>query len=256
MDEERAKKMVHALVAGAKNLNEIARTAQRNRKSISSTGFYADRFHNESVKLAAVERATADVLQSIDGFDRDPLLRHLAVVKSTGASLKERETARRQIEMVCTADVLPNVGNLSSPSRSASESILPAAVLATAPTYLQRSLLQANGCYERRWFDAASVMVRKLVENLIIDVYERNGKADEIKKDGEYHMLAGLITAILNQSHWQLQRETKRELPEIKRLGDRAAHNRRYQATKQDIDQVRTGLRATVDDLLHLAHYK
>jgi hypothetical protein len=69
-------------------------------------------------------------------------------------------------------------------------------------------------------------------------------------------MLSGLVTAMLNQKYWQLQRETKRELPEIKKLGDRAAHNRRYEAMKQDIDQIRSGLRAVVDDLLHLAGYK
>jgi hypothetical protein len=69
-------------------------------------------------------------------------------------------------------------------------------------------------------------------------------------------MLSGLITAILNQTHWQLQRETKASLPEIKKLGDRAAHNRRYEATRQDFDKILPGLRATVDDLLHLAGYK
>lgn len=126
----------------------------------------------------------------------------------------------------------------------------------TAPSYLRRTLLQANGCYEKRWFDASSVMIRKLVENLIIDVYEKDKKQTEIQQNGEYFMLSGLITAMLNQTHWTLQRETKRSLPDIKKLGDRAAHNRRYEATRQDIDQLLAGLRATVDDLLHLAGHK
>ena len=108
----------------------------------------------------------------------------------------------------------------------------------------------------RLWFDASSVMIRKLVENLIIDVYEKNQKQAEIQKNGEYIMLAGLIIAILNQTHWPLQRETKTSLPDIKRLGDRGAHNPRYEATRQDIDQLLPGLRATVDDLLHLAGHK
>ena len=88
-------------------------------------------------------------------------------------------------------------------------------------------------------------------------MYERNKKEGEIRiKDGDYLMLAGLIMEILKQSHWPLQRETKKVLPELKKLGDRAAHNRRYEATRQDIDQLLAGLRATVDDLLHLAGYK
>ena len=45
-------------------------------------------------------------------------------------------------------------------------------------------------------------------------------------------------------------------MPEIKKLGDRAAHNRRYWATKQDIANVLSGLRTAADDLLHLAGHK
>jgi hypothetical protein len=36
-------------------------------------------------------------------------------------------------------------------------------------------------------------------------------------------------------------------------LGDRAAHARRYIATKQDVDKVISGLRVVVEELLHLA---
>jgi hypothetical protein len=159
--------------------------------------------------------------------------------------------------MICEVEIEPNLGDLLSPTQPASEPILAAAVVAKAPTYLQRALLQANGCYEKRWYEAASVMIRKLVENLIIDVYEHHKNEGEIKnKDGDYLMLSGLITAILNQKHWSLQRETKRSLPDIKNLGDRAAHNRRYEASRPDIDKILPGLRATVDDLLHLAEYK
>jgi hypothetical protein len=100
-------------------------------------------------------------------------------------------------------------------------------------------------------------MIRKLVENLIIDVYESKGKQGEIQNaDGDYLMLSGLVAAMLRQTHWQLQRETKRALPDIKKLGDRGARNRRYEATKQDVDNVLSGLRAAVDDMLHLAGHK
>jgi hypothetical protein len=241
---------------GSSALTQIAQTALRNRQSLTGTGHYAEKFHDAVVKLTAVEKLIMPVITTIDGFDAAPLTQHLATLKSTTATAPARVEANKQIRLVCETEILPNVQNLTTPQQPSSEMVLPSAVLAKAPTYLQRSLLQANGCYERRWFDASSVMIRKLIETLIIDVYEKHGKEAEIKKDGDYLMLSGLITAILNQSYWHLQRETKRELPEIKKLGDRAAHNRRYEATKQDIDQIRSGLRATVDDLLHLAGYK
>lgn len=256
MEEARAKTLVDALVVGANALHEIARTAARNRKSLASTGFYADRFHDGVVKLTKVETLIIPTITAISGFDAAPLLAHLATVKSTSAPDRERDTARKQIKLICETQVHPNVSNLGSPTQPTSEPVLPASVLAKAPTYLRRTLLQANGCYEKRWFDASSVMIRKLIENLIIDVYEKNKNQAEIQQNGEYFMLSGLITAILNQTHWTLQRETRRSLPDLKKLGDRAAHNRRYEATVQDIDQLLGGLRAAVDDLLHLAGHK
>jgi len=45
-------------------------------------------------------------------------------------------------------------------------------------------------------------------------------------------------------------------LPEIKSLGDRSAHNRRYIAKKADVDKVIPGLRVLADDLLHLGKLK
>jgi hypothetical protein len=256
MDEARAKQLVSALPVGADHLTDIAQTAARNKKSISTTGPYAERFHAELIKLTGVERLILPVISAITGFDAAPLMKHLATIKSLTATTTERDHARRQIRLICETAVLPNVSNLSSPVQPTSEPVLPTAVLAKAPTYLQRTLLQANGNYINRWFDACSVMIRKLIENLIIDVYEKHGKQAEIQSSGEYLMLSGLIAAILKQTHWTLGRETKRSLPLIKQLGDRGAHNRRYEATKQDVDQLLPGLRATVDDLLHLAGHK
>ncbi|HEX3534232.1 MAG TPA: hypothetical protein VHT23_08420 [Gemmatimonadaceae bacterium] len=257
MDETRATQLVGAIVTGSNALTRIACTALRNRKSLGGGGHYAAKFHDELVKVIGVEKLIMPVIKAIDGLDTAPLEKHLETVKSTTTKERPRVDANKQVRLICETEVLPNIQNLTLARQPASEMVLSASVLAKAPAYLQRSLLQANGCYESRWFDAASVMIRKLVENLIIDVYEKHGKEVEIKtKEGDYLMLSGLITALLSQTHWQLQRETKRELPEIKKLGDRAAHNRRYEAMKQDIDNVRSGLRTTVDDLLHLAGFK
>jgi hypothetical protein len=256
VEAARAKALVEALVVGANALNGIASTASRNRKSLSGTGYYANRFHDELVKVTKVENLVLPVIGQIDGFSPAKLVNSLSVVKSTTSSLRERADALKQIVLWSEADVLPNLDNLGAPSQPRSEPVLPVAVFATAPTYFQRTLLQANGCYEHGWFEASSVMIRKLVENLIIDVYEKHQKQAEIQKDGDYLMLAGLVAAILSQTHWPLQRETKRAFPDLKKLGDRAAHNRRYWATKADIDNVLSGLRAATDDLLHLAGHK
>ena len=100
-------------------------------------------------------------------------------------------------------------------------------------------------------------MVRKFVEILIIEVYEAHGKANEIKdKNGDFLMLGDLITALLKDNSWNLQRDTKKYLPDIKSLGDRAAHNRRFMAKKPDVDRLIPGLRVIADELIHLAKIK
>lgn len=257
MDEGRAKQLVGALVVGAEALAKIAEAAVRQRQGLSGTSRYAISFHEEVIKLSKVENAIIPILRTLPNFYPEQLTILLAAAKSTTTKLASRNTAARQIRIICEVEIEPQLSDLSAPLQPKSEPVLAAAVLAKAPSYLQRTLLQANGCYEQRWYEAASVMIRKLVENLIIDVYEQHRKAEEIKnKDGDYLMLSGLVNAVLGQTYWSLQRETKKSLPEIKQLGDRGAHNRRYEANRQDIDKTLPGLRATVDDLAHLAGHK
>ena len=257
MDEARAKQLAAALSTGADELHRLARTAARSKQSIAGTGFYANKFHDAVVMLTGLENQILPVIETITAFDPALLRRHLANVKSMSADLRIRDDARKQVRLICETEVLPRMGNLSGPVQPGSEPVLAASIFAQAPSYLQRTVLQANGCYEKRWFEAASVMIRRLVEHLIIDVYEEHQNQSEITdSDGSYLMLNGLVKAISSQTHWSLQRETKQTLPAIKRLGDRAAHSRRYEATRQDIDNVLSGLRSTVDDLLHLAGHK
>jgi hypothetical protein len=257
MEEIVAKKCFADLLAQCRTIVDTATTASRNRKSLSGTGFYANKFHDSVIKIVALEAALAPTLRTLHEFDATKLTENLHAIRSESSDRRARDAANKNLRLIIESDILPRLNNLSTPATPANERVLPSAVILSAPDYLQRIVLQANGCYEQRWYDACSVMIRKLVESLIIEVYERHGKGDEIKKDGDYLMLAGLIHHILNiQKYWSLQRETKRELPDLKKLGDRAAHNRRYQATKQDIDQSRPGLRVAIDDLLHLAKMK
>jgi hypothetical protein len=90
-------------------LTEIARIASRNKKAIAGTGPYVDRFYAEVIKLIKVENAITPVLKTIMNFDPAPLLSLLSAVKSTSTALAERETARRQIRLICETEVAPNL---------------------------------------------------------------------------------------------------------------------------------------------------
>lgn len=124
--------------------------------------------------------------------------------------------------------------------------------------YIEKVANQINGCYERGWFDGCAVMIRRLVETLIIEVYEHKGVASEIKdpNSGDFLFLRDLIGKLLSSNHWNIGRLTRRMLPMLKDVGDKSAHSRRYNANKQDIDSIKGALRDVVQELLYLANLK
>ncbi len=138
-------------------------------------------------------------------------------------------------------------------SRPLTQHVLPLDVVKGTRGYFEQIVNQANGCYEKGWYDACSVMIRKLVEVLIIAVFEAKGESATIKKDDNFLMLSGLVDAILARPDWNLGRVTKAALPQLKALGDHSAHSRHYMARKPDVDKVLPGLRVAVEDLLHHA---
>jgi integrase len=126
--------------------------------------------------------------------------------------------------------------------------------LATTRRYLDKVTLQLNASYDAQLYDCCAVMCRRLVETLIIEVYESCGRAAEIKlADGNFLMLNGLVNFFENDTAFNVGRKGMKGLRDFKTLGDLAAHSRRFNAQKEDIDLVRDGLRVIVEELVHLA---
>ena len=116
---------------------------------------------------------------------------------------------------------------------------------------------QINGTYENAWYDACAVMIRRLVETLIIEVFEHHKIANKIKTPaGDFPYLSDLITHTLNETSWNLTRNAKQALPKLKNIGDLSAHSRRYNANHDDIDKIINDLRVCVQELLYLAGLK
>ena len=136
----------------------------------------------------------------------------------------------------------------------ASISFLPDPVWQGTRGYIQKVCAQLNGCYHHGYYDAAAVMIRRVIETLIIECYEHLQRESEIKStDGVYVMLGELVTRCTSQVGINLSRETCEALRDIKKLGDRSAHNRRFVARRSDLDGLRTGLRVAMDDLIAIA---
>lgn len=119
---------------------------------------------------------------------------------------------------------------------------------------------QLNGCFRASYYDAASVMLRRLMETLIIEAYEYLKREIEIKDgDGNYFMLKHLVERANGKpSHagLNLGRDSKKNLEDVKALGDKSAHSRRFMAHAPDLVNIQSGVRTTAQELIQIANLK
>lgn len=260
MKAPEAKTLLAYLLSDAEKACEIARTAMRNRKSLAGDNPYGNRFHEAIVALSTTESKLRSVLSGIhlSPADLERFNCNLSVVKDAAATKpKQRAAALKELRLLCQSVILPKIESITASPVPATENVLPMSVVKGTRGYIEKVVMQANGTYEHQWYDACSVMIRRVVETLIIEVYEAKKKAHDIKgSDDNYLMLGHLVDRVLAESSFHLGRETKRGLPLIKSLGDRSAHTRHFLAKREDIDKVTHDLRVVVEELLNLARLK
>jgi len=155
------------------------------------------------------------------------------------------------------ADIPKNYLPAQEGTTSQTEHILSSSFVKGTRGYIERIVNQINGCYQEGWYDGCAVMMRRLLETLIIETYEHHKIEQRIKKpDGDFVYLSDLISLLLSESSWNLGRNTKKALVSIKNIGDYSAHSRRYNANRQDIDDIKNDFRIVVQELLYLSQLK
>jgi hypothetical protein len=123
--------------------------------------------------------------------------------------------------------------------------------------YIERVSNQINGAYENGWYDACAVMLRRLIETLIIEAFERYKIESKIQNsNGDFLFLRDLIDKLLSETSWNLGRNVKQALPKLKDIGDKSAHSRRYIAQRGDIQPLLADIRTVVQELLYIAELK
>ena len=141
--------------------------------------------------------------------------------------------------------------------RADTQSVVPRPVVRGTRGYIEKITNQANGCYEKGWYDACAVIVRRLIETLIIEAYEKHSIASKIQNSqGDFMYLRDLITQCLTEPSWNLSRNCKQALPKLKDIGDKSAHSRRFIAQRGDIDPLLADIRVVVQEFLFLAGLK
>jgi hypothetical protein len=154
-------------------------------------------------------------------------------------------------------DIAKELGPPDEGLRSATQIVLPFSVVRNTRGYIERVANQVNGTYENGWYDACTVMIRRLLETLIIEAFEQYGIAANIKSSsGEFFYLRDLIDKCVQEGSWNLSRNCKRAMPKLKDIGDKSAHSRRYNAHRGDIDPLLADVRIVVQELVYLAKLK
>lgn len=158
-------------------------------------------------------------------------------------------------------EILSDISEIVDPPAegfaSETSQIIPISIVRNTRGYIEKVANQANGCYEKGWFDSSAVMIRRLLETLIIECFEKYNIADKIKnQQGDFFYLKDLISLTLSESSWNLGRNTKKALPKLKDIGDKSAHSRRFNAHLSDIKNLKSDIRLVVQELIYLAQLK
>lgn len=116
-------------------------------------------------------------------------------------------------------------------------------------SYLVRMCEQINGTYEYEFYDGCAVLMRRLMESLLIEVFESAGEASLIKDgSGNYKMLNGIISA-LGSSPIRFARGIDKIIENVKKVGDNAAHGRTHVTKKNDINDLKIDYRKLISEL-------
>jgi len=153
---------------------------------------------------------------------------------------------------------LQSLGNVPAEGlEPRTQQVLPFSIVRATRGYIEKVVNQINGCYENGWFDACAVMMRRLLETLIIEVFEKQGLAQKIlNSKGDFVPLGDMISVLRSEPRWNLSRNTKSALSKLKGIGDKSAHSRRFNAHKGDVDRLLDDYRVTVQELIYLARLK
>ena len=119
--------------------------------------------------------------------------------------------------------------------------------------YLAAIMSQINGAYHYEYFDACAVMMRRLLETLLIEVFKENNCLAEIKNGNDMKMLRDIIIAVRGTTSFHKSRNFVQNAEKIKDLGDTAAHDRYYITKKIDIDSHSYAFRKLIDECVVLA---
>jgi len=73
--------------------------------------------------------------------------------------------------------------------------------------------------------------------------------------NSNFYYLSDLIPLLLSSKHWTVSRNLEKHIKLVKKFGDLSAHNRRFFAKKNEIDELKFELRQCLQELILIIDY-
>lgn len=137
------------------------------------------------------------------------------------------------------------------------QQVLPYSIARNTRAYVERVANQVNRCYDKGWYDACSVMLRRLLETLTIEALEKHALSAKIKNGScDFLYLRDFVAACIAEPTWNLGRNCRTAMPRLKGIGGKSAHSRHLVAQRGDIDPLLADIWVVVQELVLLADLK
>jgi len=153
-------------------------------------------------------------------------------------------------------DWLPDLEGIQ-PTIEQASGYLPEPIWKNTRGYIEEVCRELNGSFHHAYYNAAAVMLRRLLETLIIEAYEHLRREIEIKDGGgNYLMLSDLAERACGENGHKginLGRDSKKGLKEARSVGNWSAHARRFLAHAGDLTKLQAGMRLLVQELIQIA---
>jgi hypothetical protein len=151
---------------------------------------------------------------------------------------------------------MPNLEGIQ-PAIDHAAGYVPEPVWKNTRGYIEEVCRELNGAFHYGYYNAAAVMLRRLLETLIIEAYEHLNREIEIKNSsGNYLMLSDLAERVCGENGHKgisLGRDSKKALKEARNVGNWSAHARRFLAHAGDLTKFQPGMRLLVQELIQVA---
>jgi len=153
-------------------------------------------------------------------------------------------------------DWFPDLDGIQ-PAMDHASGYLPEPIWKSTRGYIEAVCGELNGSFYHAYYNAAAVMLRRLLETLIIEAYEHLNRETEIKDgSGNYLMLSDLAERVCGENGHKginLGRDSKKVLKEARSVGNWSAHARRFIANANDLMKFQAGMRLLVQELIQIA---